>query len=224
MILIKSYIFFFNMIANNPYTAVPNQFNNLNIYEYGVNKTIPKIMEESILIALSHYPELKETKINFVFKQDIKKSVMQAQPILGSLLVGKEGRAYQINISSMFKLTHSAMPIHQLPKGILIGWIGHELGHIMDFESRSTFGLIKFGFGYLFSERYLKQAEVIADTYAVNHGLGEYIVQTKRFILNQSDLPEIYKARIARLYLSPDDIVDQIRKLEKAKADAQQVH
>ncbi|OAQ38265.1 hypothetical protein A5893_15860 [Pedobacter psychrophilus] len=190
---------------------------NQNLDEFRYNKKIPKIIEHNVLIALSHYPELKNTPISFVFKKDIKKSVMQAQPIIGSLLGGKDSRAYRINISSMFKLTHSVTPIHQLPDSIMIGWIGHELGHIMDYEHKSTFGMIAFGLGYFFYEKSLKKAEVAADTYAVNHGLGAYILDTKRFILDNSDLPEVYKKRIARLYLSPDDIVEQIKKLEEAK-------
>ncbi|MEO5910436.1 MAG: hypothetical protein ABIP95_06085 [Pelobium sp.] len=196
---------------------IPSQTTHPELDAFKAHKKIPKIIENNVLIALSHYPELKETSIDFVFKKDIKKSVMQAQPKIGSLLNGKDGRAYQINISAMFKLTHSVVPIHQLPDSIMIGWIGHELGHIMDYENRSTLGILRFGLGYLFSEYYLKKAEVTADTYAVNHGLGPYIIDTKRYILDNTDLPEAYKARIARLYLSPNDIVEQVRKLEEAK-------
>ncbi|HTN19851.1 MAG TPA: hypothetical protein VL125_05220 [Pelobium sp.] len=189
------------------------------LLEFAHHKKIPKIIEKSVLIALSHYPELKETEIDFVFKQNIKKSVMQAQPKASMLFRSKKTRAFQINISSMFKLTHSATPIHQLPTNIMIGWIGHELGHIMDYKSRSLFSMCGFALGYLFSERYIQKAERIADTYAVNHGLGFYIIETKRFILNQTDLPQKYKAKIARLYLSPDDIVGQVRKIEQAKIE-----
>ncbi|MBC7655375.1 MAG: hypothetical protein H7098_12995 [Oligoflexus sp.] len=203
------------MILSNPNPL--KNIHKINLEDFKHNKKIPKIIEHSILVALSHYPELKDTPIAFVFKKNIKKSIMQAQPVIGSLLGGKDCRAYQVNISSMFKLTHTATPIHQLPDSIMIGWIGHELGHIMDYESKSTFGIIAFGLGYLFFENSLKKAEVIADTYALKHGLGAYILDTKRYILDNSDLPEAYKKRISRLYLSPDDIVEQIKKLEEAK-------
>ena len=176
------------------------------------NKTIPKVIETEILKALSFYPELQKTCIDFVFKQNIKKSVMQAQPDIRAMLIGK--RAYKINISALFKLTTTAIPIHQIPKDILVGWIGHELGHIMDYENRSVFGMAKFGLGYLSSAKYIKEAERVADTYAVKHGLGKYILQTKNFILNHAELSEKYKKKIARLYLSPDDIVEQVRLLE----------
>jgi hypothetical protein len=116
---------------------------------------------------------------------------------------------------------HSAVPIHQLPDDIMIGWIGHELGHIMDYEQRSKLGLISYGLSYVFSGEYRKKGELMADTYAVNHGLGNYILETKRFILDHAELPQDYKDKIERTYLSPDEIVEQVRILEEKKIKAQ---
>lgn len=177
------------------------------------NKHIPRVIEAEILKALSFYPELQKTHIDFVFKQKIKSSVMLAQPDFASLFGGK--RAYKIKISALFRLTTTAIPIHQIPPQILIGWIGHELGHIMDYENRDIGGMIAFGLGYLFSKKYIRKAERMADSYAVSHGLGRYIIETKHFILNHAELPQKYKEKIARLYLSPDDIVEQVRLLEE---------
>lgn len=180
--------------------------------KFRINKTIPKVLEGEILKALSFYPSLIPVDIRFVFKQRIKGSVMQAQPRIGTLFGAT--RCYQINISALFRLTHAATPIHQMPSDILVGWIGHELGHIMDYEQRSLWGMVRFGAGYLLSETFVREAERVADTFAVNHGLGGYILQTKHFILDHAALPEKYKRKIARLYLSPDDIVAQVRALE----------
>ena len=195
------------MVEQDPFN--PDEF-----IRFRENKKFPKVMENEILRALSFYPELQNVPIDFVFKQNIKKSVMQAQPKIGTMFSNGNHRGYQINISALFKLTHTAIPIHQIPHDILIGWIGHELGHIMDYHNRNIFGMIRFGFGYLFSTKYIQQAEKVADTYAVTHGLGAYIIKTKNFILNHAELPEKYKQKIARLYLSPDDIVEQVRLLE----------
>ena len=173
------------------------------------NKKIPRVIENEVLKALSFYPELRKTSIDFVFKQNIKKSVMQAQPDVPAILKGR--RAYKINISALFRLKTTAIPIHQIPQDIMIGWIGHELGHVMDYENRSIAGMIRFGLGYLFSANYIRHAERVADTYAVDHGLGSYILKTKNFILGHAQLSEKYKNKIARLYLSPDDIVEQVR-------------
>ena len=187
-----------------------NQNTNLDLFRE--NKTIPKVIDKEVIKALSFYPELQKTHIDFVFKQNIKKSVMQAQPDIRAMLIGK--RAYKINISALFKLTTTAIPIHQIPEDIMVGWIGHELGHVMDYEDRNVFGMIKVGLGYLLSAKQIRKAERVADTFAVKHGLGSYILQTKNFILNHAELSEKYKAKIARLYLSPDDIVEQVRLLE----------
>jgi exoribonuclease R len=187
------------------------------LLEFSRNKQIPGILEKNVLKALSFYPQLKNTSISFVLKDNIKNSVMQAQPVFRTLLKNRSKRSYRINVSTMFKLTHSAVSIHQLPDEVMIGWLGHELGHIMDYENRSNAGLVSFGYNYYFSGKYVKSAETTADTYAVNQGLGNYLVATKRFILDHAELPQAYKNKIARLYLSPDDIVEQVRKLEESK-------
>ncbi|WP_128545487.1 hypothetical protein [Larkinella soli] len=189
--------------------------------EYGKNKHIPAVIRKNALIALSFYPELKDTCIHFCFKRRIKSSVMQAQPVFRTILKPRKNRVYRINISAMFRLTHSVLPIHQLPDDIMIGWIGHELGHIMDYECRSNTGLVGFGLSYLFDPSYVKKVERIADFYAVSHGLGPYIVATKRFILNHAELPQAYKDKIARLYVSPEEIVEQVKKLEEEKLQQQ---
>jgi hypothetical protein len=178
-------------------------------------KTIPKVIEKEVLCALSFYPELQDTAIHFVFKQKIRGSVMLAQPKFGTLFNKK--REYNILISSLFRLTHAVMPIHQIPADIMIGWIGHELGHIMDYENRGLAGMARFGLGYLLSEKYVRKAERVADTFAVRAGMGRYILKTKHFILDHAALPDRYKKKIARLYLSPDDIVEQVKKLESER-------
>lgn len=185
------------------------------------NKQIPAAIEKNVLKALAFYPELQGASIDFIFKSKIKTSVMQAQPVFLSLLRGRKKRRYRIKISEHFRLIHSQMPIEQIPDEVMIGWIGHELGHILDYESKSNGGMISFGYHYFFSSKYVKHAEMVADSLAVERGMGNYIVATKRFILNHAELPQFYKDKISRLYLSPDVIVEQVRKLEEKKLEQQ---
>src|SRR5215218_5082272 len=79
------------------------------------NKQIPGEIEKNVLKALSFYPELKNTTIHFIFKRNIKTSVMQAQPVFMTLLRKRKNRRYRINISAHFKLISSQMPIVQIP-------------------------------------------------------------------------------------------------------------
>ena len=187
------------------------------LLQFGQNKQIPALIEKNVLKALSFYPELENTTIGFMFKTNIKTSVMQAQPVFMTLLQRRKNRRYRINISEYFKLINTQIPIQQIPDDVMIGWIGHELGHILDYEGKSNAGMVSFGYRYYFHSSFVKHAEMVADSLAVERGMGNYIVATKRFILDHAELPQSYKNKIARLYLSPDVIVEQVRKLEEKK-------
>ncbi len=175
------------------------------------NKIIPTIILNEARIALSHYPELDNVSIEFKFKPSLRQSVMKAQPKLNSVFKAKNRRAYVILMSKTFTLDGTTLHLKDIPKNVLIGWLGHELGHIMDYKERSTLNLIFFGLKYFLSGNYIRKAERIADSYAVQSGMKDYILDTKSFILNHSDLSEKYKARIKRLYVSPNEILNIVK-------------
>lgn len=171
------------------------------------NKIVPDEIWREAYIALSHYPELKDTPIEFRFKKNIKKSFMQAQPKIGGLLKRRKNRSYLIFINEKFKIEGKDFDMTTVPSDVLVGWLGHELGHVMDYIDRKGIDLVWFGVKYLTSKNHIREAERAADTYAVNHGLGKYIIATKDFILNNSDLSDSYKDRIKNLYLSQKEIM-----------------
>jgi hypothetical protein len=172
--------------------------------------TIPKEIKTEALVALSHYPELKNVDIEFKFKRNIKKSTMQAQPKFSSIFKKKKNRKYKILISKKIKIADTTYFTKDIPSKIMIGWLGHELGHIMDYQNRNALNLIGFGIRYLTSELYLKEAERRADSYAVQHGMENYILATKSFILEKAGLQEKYINRIKKFYLSPEEIMQLV--------------
>ncbi len=184
------------------------------------NKIIPAQIAEEAKTALSYYPNLKDVEIEFRFKDEIKKSFMQAQPKFTNLFKGRNNRSYYIFMSRKLSIEGDHFSMNEVPSDVIIGWLGHELGHIMDYREKSAVGLMIFGMRYVTSSQYIKEAERAADTYAVNQGMGEYILKTKNFILNNSDLSDAYKKRIARLYLSPEEIVVLVNKLEEDLEDS----
>ncbi|MFB9051504.1 hypothetical protein ACFFVB_00300 [Formosa undariae] len=179
------------------------------------NHTVPKSIEKEAKMALSFYPDLENVEIDIRFKKEIKKSTMQAQPQFSSLLKGKKGRRYIIFISKKIKISNSEFSTKLIPSNVIIGWLGHELGHICDYQNRSTFGLIRFGFKYLFSSKFIREAERNADSFAIIHGMEDYIIATKNFILDNANIPESYKDRIKRFYLSPEEIMLLIDERDK---------
>jgi len=174
------------------------------------NKIIPESVKKEALKALSFYPELWDTPIEFKFKDSIRKSTMQAQPHFSSLLRHKEYRKYLIFISHKIQIEGESFTIEDIPSDVIVGWIGHELGHVMDYQNRSNVGLMILGAKYLFSSSSIKKIERTADTYAVAHGMGNYVLKTKNFILDNANLSEKYKDRIRRLYISPEEVMELI--------------
>lgn len=192
--------------------------NTLLLNTFGWRKKIPDEIRVAVLTALSHYPELKSTRIEFRFAERKKKSVMSARPLLGSLFRIMEDRAYVVYIRRRFVIEGELIKIENLPKNILVGWIGHELGHIVDYKDRPVLNMLAFALGYITSARYVRKAERRADEFAIRHGLREEILATKDFILNHGDLSERYKRKIRRLYLSPEQVIEIVNADEEEKA------
>ncbi|MEM0519404.1 MULTISPECIES: hypothetical protein [Aequorivita] len=174
------------------------------------NKIIPADIKSEVIEALTFYPELYDTAIEFKYKTNIKKSTMQAQPRFTSFFKSKENREYIILISRSIQIEGEIFTMDDIPSDVKVGWLGHELGHLMDYSARTNFGMIIFGIKYLFSSAHIKEVERTADTYAIAHGMGDYILKTKNFILDNANLSEKYKERIRRLYISPEEVMELI--------------
>lgn len=174
-----------------------------------MHREIPQSIESEIRLALSFFPDLEGVSIDFRFKENIRRSTMLAQPKWSSFF-NMNNRSYIILISRKFKISSEEFYTKDIPSKVLVGWIGHELGHIKDYETLSRWQLIKFGFNYLFSAAYIRQAECRADHYAIRQGMLEYILATKNFILNHADISERYKNHIKKYYLSPEQIMEMV--------------
>ena len=182
------------------------------------NKNIPATIYEEARKALSHYPDLKDIHIEIKFTEKTHKSFMQAQPKFSSLLGSRTDRKYYIFINEAYTIEGEKFDIEEIPSEVIVGWLGHELGHIMDYLDRGTFDMIWFGIKYLRFPNFVKEAERMADTYAVEHGLADYLIKTKDFILDHASLSEEYKSNIERFYLSPEEIMQLVE--EKNEEDA----
>ena len=172
------------------------------------NKSFPEYLKQEAELALSFYPELSTVPIEIRLTKNMNTSVMKAQPKFWSLLQKRSQREYVILISRTFGIKNKELQTTHVPKDVMVGWLGHELGHVMDYQNRSTLNLISFGFRYLFQESFTKTAEQTADRFAVQHNMEHYILATKNFILNHTELSAKYKEKIKRLYVSPEGILD----------------
>ena len=100
---------------------------------FGQEKVFVPRYKTASLVALSYYPELKETDIEFVHQK--LTTTLAARPRMGSVFKKAGKRRYQIFINN-----HESceIPLHAAPFNAQVGVIGHELAHIVDYEKRST--------------------------------------------------------------------------------------
>lgn len=153
---------------------------------------------------LSVYPELEDRKI-YLRKTSMKRSTMRAQPIINWAFFSRKTRQYRVDFSDHLEVTRHVL-VQELPKKVVVGWFAHELGHIVDYLNRPLLGMISFGLGYALWSKYMRKAERVADTIAVNHGFGAEIWATKQYLLKHATLPPHYKQRLQKYYLSADEL------------------
>ncbi len=179
------------------------------------NKIIPEAIRLATVEALSHYPELSTTEIEFRFEDEIINSFMQAQPRVSTIFKLRKKRGYIIKITRKMEIDSVDIPIEEIPYEVLLGWLGHELGHIADYSKKSGASMVWFGFTYLCFDKSKVKAERRADIEALKHGMAHEIIATKNFILDNTSLPMVYKDRIRKYYISPEQVLELVEKMEK---------
>ncbi len=168
-------------------TAFPDTFfyaERLKAYKtvFGKNKFMPPVFEKQILLALSFFPELRDSKITFVCQKAT--SPLSCRPTWASVFRNRKKRTYQITISIQTNPKLTAIMFANLPFNAQIGVLGHELSHIVDYQHRGFWGLFAIGLGQFFSP-FLDRFEFQTDRLCIEHGLGyqlkawsEYVRQT----------------------------------------------
>lgn len=181
---------------------------------YKRSKRIQKkeeMLELAFYVALRYYPELKDTKISVKLKKI--KSTMMAQPDADFIVKSKNDRKYRILINSSKEF--NGMNYEDLSFNSLVGWIGHELAHITEYNQKSNGQLVHFISNYLFSRKHLKHTENSADKEAVKRGLGYSLYEGVTFLFKNPKIFKNYKERNKEYYLSPTEILAEIKLTEQ---------
>lgn len=168
----------------------------------GNNKSYPAYAETPFLLALGHYDGFENTKIKVV-ERNIK-TTMECRPTLGSILRKPEKRTYKIYIDKD-KIEHEGIVYEELPFGAQIGVFGHELAHILDYNSKSGAQIVAMGIQYLIPEK-RREIEHSIDLLAIEHGLGYQINDFAVFVFEESQASEEYKEYKRKYYFQPIQI------------------
>lgn len=141
------------------------------------------------------YQELQDINVKLVFKSGLF-FTMRTSTSLSSFL--KEKRAYLVLVN-----TKRNNIISQLSEDDIIGWLAHELAHIIDYESMSNTGLVTFTFQYFFNSKFRSATEKRVNIIACQNGFTRELFGVWRKFLAMDDMPEWYKKYIIKNYL-PD--------------------
>lgn len=140
---------------------------------YAHNKIIPEQYRLPILTALSYFPELKELHIIFRIRKQY--AGLTTRPDFPSVFKRKNHRTYIITISNETIDTLHLLLFENLTFEQRVGVIGHELSHVVDFNSHNFFQTIGAGISHI-SARFLDKMEFNTDRICIMHGLGEYLL------------------------------------------------
>ncbi len=167
-----------------------------------------KKLELAFYVALNRYPELHHR--NIILKLKSISSTMQAQPTPNFIVKRKSKRSYRIFVNDNPELT--GINYQDLSFNALVGWIGHEFAHLIDYSSMNNKELLGFIAAYVFDKREMRKTERQADKETIKRGLGIQLLDGVAFFEKNKKVSKRYRKRKKKNYLSEEEIIADIKR------------
>jgi hypothetical protein len=140
---------------------------------YGENKEIPVEYQKQIIYALSYFPELIHTKIEFKVEKSTS-GIISTRPVISSLMKKSSRRTYLVIIND--STGGGSMPAFSgCDINGQVGILGHELCHILFFNNQTGLGLLGLGVAHV-SSSYIDHFENKTDSMDIEKGLGYQLI------------------------------------------------
>lgn len=199
----------FNELAYNPH-----QYS-----QYWNHKKIPEEIIPQVLIALSFYPELGDTKIVLRYRK--RKTPLASRPRVWSTFRKRKNRTYVITLSTKSNTILTPILFSNLSYNAQIGVLGHELGHITGYKNKDTWQLLGL-YIRLLNAKNVNDFEFNTDRTCIEHGLGYQLSNWSQYVRQTLDIPEWRGASVANYgkktstqelrYMNPETIAEIISK------------
>jgi len=140
---------------------------------YGHNKIIPKRLEKQIIFALSYFPELVDSKIEFRIVKS-NNGIISTRPEFSGVLKSHSNRKYIVFIND----TSADRKIPSFINGPVNGQVGilcHELCHVVYYSHRSGIGLVGLAAAYM-NSHFVDRFENKTDSMDIERGLGYQLI------------------------------------------------
>lgn len=183
--------------------------------EFGTNKIIPTLYEHQILIALSYFPELKNTTIEFRIKKT--NTPLSSRPTLLGLLKSSKKRKYIITISEATNSRLEPILLMNLNFNAQIGVIGHELSHVSDYVNKGFGKITNLILIEILSKKQVDKFESRTDHICINHGLGYQLLDWSLSVRRNLNIEywrgadNLQYTTKKERYLNPDTIIQVLK-------------
>jgi len=178
------------------------------------SKKVPKQVIKAYNTAISHYPELANSKIKIKCKK--MNYTMETWVDIFFLFKKKKNQVTTIYINNL-RGKHKFGDIHKMPQNALIGNIGHELAHALQYKKVSKWFMFINIFGYLFIPRIKKEIERDADLTAIKHGLSKELYESRAYLVHGNNVSKVFQDKLNNIYLSPSEIKELAKNINAPK-------
>lgn len=181
-------LLFFNTFAQKPQKRFEKRLCDSTEYSYYYKrKKIPNEIKSQVLTTLLFYPELKNTKIIFRYRN--RKTPLTSRPQLWGINNNSANRTYIVTISN--KTIPELKPIlfTNLPYNAQIGVLGHELAHISSYNKKNIGELMGLSLKLLQSKN-VDVFEFETDRICIEHGLGYQLKDWSQYVQKTLNIPE----------------------------------
>lgn len=170
--------------------------------------SVPPSIFKQTAIALSFFPELKNTKIIFELKAG--GAALETMPSFWSVFKKPKDRTYHITISTKTDPLFEPILLSNLSYDAQVGVLGHELSHVADFQSYNLWRFISHAIKYTFNADYGDKFEYNTDMICIQHGLGFQLLAWSVDTRQKLDIKQImekHKFDMTReRYMHPESI------------------
>jgi hypothetical protein len=173
--------------------------------QFGRNKELPAGYELQALLALSHFPELKDVRVRFV-QEDVGIPISSRPRPLSSLR-SRTQRLYLVVIDTRMDSGRDALLLKNQPFNAQVGILGHELAHTAWYINRSTLGIVADALCQL-SGACRVQFERATDRRLIEHGLGWQRHDHSRFVREGFRSAGIQSTGGGGAYMDPPELLE----------------
>lgn len=182
--------------------------------EFGNRKTLLPGFELQTLLALRYFPELKNVRINFLYKKAF--IPLSSRPNLFTMFGSKKNWEFRVIVSSQSSENMDPILLKNLPFDAQVAILAHEIAHTEHYQQYGFWQLLKFGLMYAISSEFRATHERSTDESVIYHGLGWQLFEYAKFVRTDPEAAPHYenmKDFLDKNYLTPTEIMEVMTRI-----------